>query len=438
MFSREAVLEDLSTLRESLIDAHYNVYAYTTEQTFDSAYHSVENDILKDSLSFLEATNHFQRLISVIKNGHTEIPFPGQSYGEYAEAGGTLFPLEIALEDDKALIRKNWSDDQSIPIGSELASINGISISEILSGIYPQVSAERPYFRNAKIELYSLPRYYWQVYGRQDDFEVEIRSGDTVRKHPLKAVSVVEGFEMKSTFLLASAMQLKFMGTTAYMNPGGFGGDEEKYRRFIDSSFAQIKQKKSTDLILDLRNNSGGNDSFSDYMVSYIADKPFKWNSKFTLKTSRFLKEHVRQNNDTTSAYWKEVLSRKDGEVYEYAYDPYQPQPKDKRFTGNVYVLVNRHSHSQSAVTASQIQDYGFGTIVGEETGDYPSLYASVFSYQLPNTGIAVQVSKGYIVRVNGSTAEQGVMPDIFIRDHLLDENDEILNGLLEKINASN
>ena len=99
-----------------------------------------------------------------------------------------------------------------------------------------------------------------------------------------------------------------------------------------------------------------------------------------------------------------------------------------------VYVLVNRQSHSQATVTAAQIQDYGFATIVGEETGEYPSLYASIFQFKLPNTQIPVNVSKGKIVRVNGSTAETGVIPDIYIKDHLLDEEDEILEGLLKQI----
>lgn len=30
---------------------------------------------------------------------------------------------------------------------------------------------------------------------------------------------------------------------------------------------------------------------------------------------------------------------------------------------------------------------------------------------------------------------EEGVIPDIFIKDHLLDENDEILDGFLKRIN---
>ena len=434
VFSKEEVLNDLEMLYESLEEAHYDLYAYTTEQAFDSAYSAVKASIKRDSLSLLETTSAYQRLISVVNNGHTEISFPGKSYGEYAYAGGTIFPLELAFESDKALIRKNWSNNESIKIGSEVVSINGMMIEEILSKIYPQISAERPYLKNAKIELYSFSRLYWQVFGEQDDFEVEIRSDGTVKKYSLDAVDVIEDYEMKRTEVIDPVMELKFIGASAYLNPGAFGGDEEKYRQFIDSSFVEIKEANSENLIIDLRNNSGGNDSFSDYLVSYIADKPFKWNSRFTLKTSQFLKDHVRQRYDTTDAYWQKVLNHENGEIYEYEFDAHQPQPKEKRFTGEVFVLTNRQSHSQSAVTAAQIKDYNWGTIAGEETGDYPSLYASQFQYVLPNTGIPVKVSKGYIVRVNGGTKEEGVVPDIFIKDHLLDDEDEILEGLLKKI----
>ncbi|MCG9970960.1 S41 family peptidase [Christiangramia crocea] len=433
-FSKEEVLKDLKTLRESLEDAHYNLYAYISEKEFDSVYHEVKGSIDKDSLNLLETTGIFQRLVSTVNNGHTGIDFPGQSYMKYAEAAGTLFPLEIAFEYDRPLIRKNFSDNSNIKTGSEILSINGVSMKEILSRIYPQISAERPYFKNVKIELYSFPRYYWQVFGKQDDFEVEIRSNGSVKTYSLKAVDLIEGYEMKRTEVLNAKMDLKFLGQAAYLNPGNFSGDEEKYQQFIDSAFVEIKERDSKNLIIDLRNNGGGDNSFSDYLVSYFADKPFKWNSSFTLKTSKFLKEHVRKHKDTTDAYWQEVLDHENGEIYSYEFEEYQPQPKEKKFTGKVFVLVNRQSHSQSAVTAAQIQDYKFGIIVGEETGDYPSLYASIFQYSLPNTGIPVNVSKGQIVRVNGSTKEEGVIPDIFIKDHLLDDEDEILEGLLNKI----
>ena len=435
-FSKEQVLSDLKSLRSSLEEAHYDMYVYTPKEKIDSIYLQLTSSVKEDSLSLLKTTNLLQRLTSAVNNGHTEIFFPIQSYLTYGEGGGTIFPLEIAFENDRALIRKNWSDIPGLEPGSEVISINEMSIEELLEKIYPQVSAERPYFKNAKIEFFSFPRMYWQVFGEKESFSVEARIEGEIKKYEVKSVKVFEGYEGKRTEVFNASMQLKFLDGAAYLNPGNLFGDEDKYRKFIDSSFATIQESEVSYLIIDLRNNQGGDDSFGDYMVSYIADQPFKWSSDFTLKTSSFLKDNIRKTRDTTSAFWASALTHEDGKIYAYEFEPFQPQPAEKRFEGKVYVLVNRQSHSQSTVTASQIQDYGFATIVGEETGEFPTLYASVFKFQLPETGIEVQVSKGYMVRVNGSKEARGVVPDILIQDHLLDEQDEILEGLLEKINA--
>ncbi|WP_375559308.1 S41 family peptidase [Bernardetia sp. OM2101] len=433
-FSKQEVLEDLDYLYESLNDAHYNLYAYTSKETFDSAYLAIKNSVQKDSLDLLETSSLFQKFAAFAKNGHTGISFPIQSYGEYVYAGGTLFPLEIAFEDNKPLIRKNWSDNENIKIGSEVLSINGKSMSEILAKIYPQISAERPYFKNVKIELFTFPRFYWQIFGKQDSFEIEIKENKKTQKYTIKSVEAIEGYEMKRNDIINPSRELKFIDNIAYLHSGNFSGDEKLYENFIDSAFVEIKKHKSKNLIIDLRNHGGGHDSFGDYLVSYFADKPFKWNSEFTLKISKPVKEHARKNYDTTKVFWQKALAHENGEVYSYEQEEYQPKPKKKRFKGKVYVLVNRQSHSQSAVTAAQIQDYKFGTIVGEETGDFPSLYASIFQYSLLNTKISIDISKGYIVRVNGSKKQEGVIPDIFIKDYLLDEDDEILKQLLKKI----
>lgn len=437
-FSQEEVIEDLEALREAIEDGQYNMFAYTSEQEFNSAYDEIRSSISADSLSRIETINIYQRLVSSLNIGHTNIDFPISSYMEYAQTGGTLFPLEIAFQDEKPLVRKNWSGNKGIPIGSEVISINGKSMDQILQRIYPQISAERPYFKRAKVEVYSFPRYYWQVFGQEDQFEVVISIDGITKTFTLDAINLIEDFEMKRDEVLNARMELRIYDEAVYLNPGNFSGDEAKFQRFIDSAFVEINKSGLDYLIIDLRNNGGGNDSFSDYLVSFIADEPFTWNSSFTLKTSRILKEHARASADTTSDYWRAVLDHEDGAIYDYDFDPYQPQANEKQFHAKVYVLVNRQSHSQSAVTAAQIQDYGFGTIVGEETGEYPTLYASIFPYSLPNTGITVNISKGYMVRVNGSEEQQGVKPDIVISDYLRDEEDEILSGLLNRISTQN
>jgi hypothetical protein len=429
-FTQTQVLADLETLHESLVDTHYNPFAYTPEAEFNAKYEELRRLITAKSYDLKSTIGLYQQLVSSINNGHTEIDFPVASYFEYAEAGGSLFPIEVALENGKPLVRKNFSDNENIEVGDEVLAINGMPINEILALVYPHISAERTYFKNAKLELFTLPHYYWQVFGPVEDFEVVVKASGETRSHQIKAVAALEGYEYVRDDILNASMQLEFYANAAYLNPGNFSGDKSVYESFIKESFTAVKASKVDNLIIDLRNNGGGDDSFSDYLVSFIADKPFHWNGGFSLRTSERLKAHTRANRDLTNPFWKSVMEHDNGTVYPYEFDPHGPQDESKRFTGTVYVLINRQSHSQSAVTAAQIQDYGWATLVGEETGDTPTLYASQFHYTLPETGITVKISKGYIIRVNGSEKVEGVKPDIFIKDYLLDEEDEILTGV--------
>ena len=432
-FTKNQILEDLSYLKTALLEAQYDIYESVSETAFEKGFTKIKNQIIKDSLSILEATNTLQQLPVLVNNGHTCINFPGAEYMKYASSDkATIFPLELAFEGDKALIRKNWSNDTGINIGDEILSINGVSIKEILNSIYRQVSGERKMMKNVKIEMYSFPRYYWQIFGQVNNFEIQIKCKGAIKKHSLNSIHVMSEYEDKRSELLNVKMDLKFYNTVAYLNPGSFDGDLENFKLFIKNSFEEIQNKNSKSLIIDLRNNSGGDNVFSDYLVSYIANKPFTWNSSFELRTSRLLKESGKKSNK--SKYWQSIFNHKNGQRYSYEFDKIQPQPINNRFKGKVYVLVNRQSHSQATVTAAQIQDYNFGTIVGEETAEFPSLIASVFYFKLPNTGITVQMSKGKMIRVNGSTKHEGVIPDIFIKDYLLDEDDEILTEILKRI----
>jgi C-terminal processing protease CtpA/Prc len=220
------------------------------------------------------------------------------------------------------------------------------------------------------------------------------------------------------------------------LNPGAFSGEEAAFREFVDDAFAQISAVKPERLILDLRNNAGGDDAFSDYLVSYLADRPFRWNHHFTVRTSDALKAHARSAMNPDSAFTAAILAHDSGALFRFDFGTVAPQPAEKRYSGKVFALINRQTHSQSAVAAAQLQDYGWALLVGEETAESPTLYASVFPYTLPETGITVQISKGQIVRVSGQETPGGVVPDILIRDHLLDDQDEVLAGLLSRLAA--
>ncbi|MEW9798268.1 S41 family peptidase [Alteromonas sp. CYL-A6] len=433
-FSKEQILEDFDVLYRSLTETHYNPYAYITEDALNTQYRHIRTQFSAPAYSQLETITRFQQLVSSINNGHTEVEFPVAAYMRYAESGGTVFPLVLAFEDGLAFIRANYSDTTTITPGTELIAINGEPIGHILAQIYPQISAERHYLKNAKLEVLSFPRYYWYVKGEKDHFTVTLRINNELRVHTISSIPVVDGFEAKKDEVLRAQQEVRFFDDIAYLNPGHFSGDETQYKQFIDNAFETINNQHSATLIIDLRNNAGGDDAFSDYLVAYLADAPFKWNARFRLRTSALLKQDTKQHRDLSDPYWKSIMAHQDGVRYDFEFAPTLPVDSVRRYAGKVYVLINRQTHSQASVTAAQIKDYGWGITVGEETGDYPTLYASQFSYTLPNTGITVRISKGYIVRVSGSEKQHGVLPDIPIRDHLLDSTDEILSGLLSRL----
>ncbi len=435
----QVVIDDFEYLYQSLQDTHYNLFAFQSKEKYDRLFSHLKSNLTADSLTLLETVSLYQRLVSFANTGHCEIDYPAISYRDYAYAGGTVFPLELAFENERVFIRKSFSANKQVSVGDELLTIDNISIHEIQKQLYPFVSAERDYFKNAKIEFWSFPRLFFQLNGKKDKWKIEIKNRNNEIVHlELSSIPVIDYETTRKGEILNPKKTLKFYGDVAYLNAGQFGSNvsdgETLFKEFIDSTFTVIKKHKAKKLIVDLRNNPGGHNAYSDYLISYFANKPFTWYSEFSVKTSKVLKEHTLLQTDTTDEYSREILRNPDGHIFKYNFPVYNPVEKSKRFKGKIYILINRQTYSMAAVSAALIQDYKFGKIVGEETGDVPTLYASQFSYTLPRSGIIVKVPKSYIVRVNGSKKLEGVKPDIYIQDHLLDDNDEILDGLLIRL----
>ncbi|NVK73124.1 MAG: peptidase S41 [Oceanospirillaceae bacterium] len=430
-FAPTVIRANLHYVDDVLRDSHYNPYLYASRDEIDSALVYALESVGDDSLSSRGANGVIQRFVSSLNNGHTTLTPPFQEYIDYARAGGTVFPLDLSLNQNGVHIKKSYTRTSELKEGVPVISIDGRPIEEVVEEMGFYVPAENRYFKRAKMESLSFPRLYWMVFGRQDSFEVEVQiEGDPV-KVKMAAVPAIQGFEMKHDEVLNASMNLAFVDNSALLNPGPFGGDFDKYSSFIDSAFQVIGERGVEELYIDLRNNPGGDDAFSDYMVSYLANRPFRWCSEFHLRSSEALKKHTRATSDTMSDYARSILHAENGMTYEYVFERYDQQREEKRFTGRVYVLINRQTHSQACVTAAQITDYGLGTTIGEKTGEYPSLCASLFPITLPETRFVLQISKGYIIRVNGDTSHEGLIPEEEV--DIPEDFEEVLEWIAER-----
>ena len=280
-FPAEAVQADLKYMYKTLEEAHYNLYAYVSKQKYDKVYKNILHSVDKDSLSLLETTKLFQKLAATGNTGHSEVDFPVQPYIAFAQNGGKVFPLELAFEDDAAYVRKNYTGNTSIAAGDQLVSIDGKTIKSIQKAIHPYLSAERPYFKNAKLEFWSFPRLYWSVFGEKAMFKIKFKKADgSTVTQTIGAIPVMDYETLRGGEIVSSKPSFNYAGTIAYLNPGPFSSSEAdgeaKFKSFIDSVFTDINANNTQHLIIDLRNNAGGHNAYSDFLISCFADKPFK------------------------------------------------------------------------------------------------------------------------------------------------------------------
>jgi Peptidase family S41 len=447
-FSAEEVKKDFFYLYSTLQQSHYNLFVNTDKKTFDKVYQETSRSI-NDSLTLLEITRLFQPFIALSKLAHCNINFPFNLYFESNNQNNAkLFPLTISVINKKAIVTGNFSTDSSIQIGSELVAIDNQPISVQLNKIYNFLSGEGAEIKNTLIDLFSFPRILWWQSGSKNEFEITYQQSGVVKKITTAGLKAAE-FEknlgkQKPVFNTNREFDL-LDDNIAYLRPGIFLNNEssgntseqntfrnKEFISFIDSAFLKIHNAKSKSLIIDLRGNPGGDNSFSDPMIAYFATQPFWFCSEFNVKTSYITKQFWKDVTDSTlQDLKKEILRRKDGDTFKVDFKKYPPRNDSLHYNGKVYILIDRYSYSNSVSVAAIVQDYHFGTIVGEPTADVASSYGAMHEIRLPITKIDVGYPKAFIVRPNGDKSLRGVSPDIKVSDNIYTDKDEILDATL-------
>ena len=171
---------------------------------------------------------------------------------------------------------------------------------------------------------------------------------------------------------------------------------------FIDSCFKQIELNKLENLVIDVRNNYGGDPYCASYLLQYIAVEPFRYYKKNSTK-------------------WYSDLE--------------QMTPlKKNNFSGALYVLINGGCFSTTGHFVSLLKAKTSTIFIGQETGATYSCNANSITFQLKNTGIYTSVATEiYQTDVTSFLKSKGILPHYTIYPKLYD----IINNLdleMEKV----
>jgi hypothetical protein len=452
-YTAKEVREDLRYLYTTLQQSHYNLFVNTSKTKYDQAYKNLELKI-SDHMSLIDVNRLFQPFTALCGLAHCSITFPFRpAYLEFLQKGGKVFPLDISVNLEHIYVTDNYSQNSAVKAGDEIVQINSKPAVYTLNKIYRYLSGENRAFKNTLIDLYHFSRLHWLVFGRVDSFKLSLKRADGsiyVTVLPGIHAEKLEEYAAKKKSIFDPGRGFKFLGKVAYLHPGAFmnsGSDgntsdhktfeNSAFVRFIDSAFKQVRKAKATQLIIDLRGNPGGDNSFSDHMLAYFAREPFSFCSSFSVKTSALTKSFWRNVTDTSLADLKEdILNKPDGTIFQTKIIKQQPVSDSLQYKGKVFVLIDRYSYSNAVTTAATIKDYKWGMMIGETTSDVPTTYAAVHEFKLPNTAMEVSYPKAFIVRPNGDKSTRGLEPDLRLgtkngtKDSVLEEALVYLNGI--------
>ncbi|MEL7024266.1 MAG: S41 family peptidase [Pseudomonadota bacterium] len=457
MIAPEALQEDLTALYEGLRESHPDLFAHRSKTEYDAKFKSMLNS-LDEPLSRFDAQLMLQRFAAYGNVAHARIEFPNEAFAEFRDNGGKTLPIYPRIVDGTAYVGTNFSDELGIQAGDEIVAINGRPMDEWLTTVAELSSADTPYIAHSLLE-FTFPRDLWAVIGEQATFELTVRRDGDLRTISIDATTqaaqdkVAEGREEDSG-LDAYARSFRMIDDNiAYLRPGPFYNvenptelwDNSAFIAFIDRAFTHFIDQDADALVIDLRQNPGGDNSFSDPMLSWIADREFRFYDEFLIRSSDAAAAANAERLDTrpgaaesvSAMFAREYARVPRGESFAFELPFAQPRADD-RFEGDVYALINRHSFSNAVSVAAIIQDYEFGIVAGEKTSDMATTFGAMEQFTLPRTGIAVGFPKAHIIRPSGDRKTDGVTPDWPINSPIVEgANDIVLDQLVERIRTT-
>lgn len=413
-YSTSEMKNDLAILKDSLETFHPALYRYTTKADFDLAFKKA-GKLIEKPLTQTQFYVIVASLISKVGDIHTTIE-PSDESLNFLTTKSKLFPFDVRIIDKKVFIASNNSTDSNIQVGSRILKINDTPIEKVLSKMESCFSDEGT---NETLKLKRAEQrfafQYYLVYGYSDFFRLEYAFSDKpsqVRTISAQTFSVIKTKrsenqqkypDLKSLFPQTPYLSFSIDAkqNIAILTIKWFQNDvlqeaNQQFKPFIDSAFSEIKSKKIGNLIIDIRNNGGGESENASYLYSYLTNKQFRFLYAMETKQKTYIDDITKgvkyipvqgsdnyQTTDSTTNY------------QQFSGLNYQ-QPMTNNFSGKLYVLIDGLTTSAAPQFASLVKLNHRGILIGENApGSLLGGSGRGYSYfYLPNSGLLTMISK--------------------------------------------
>jgi hypothetical protein len=417
------LVNDFKILKTTIQEIHPDLHRYTSKAIFDREFDSLLRTI-NANLTEVEFYQKISPLVALIKNGHTAIRLSDSYYNQIS-----LLPLRLITIDKGIYVKANFYDKTTEINGFEIIRINDIPIEDIMRKIIPYVSLDG-FNEDAKYKAAvedDLAYYYNYAFGQPEFFELTLRSpGDQKEiKKIVKGISNAEfNFQYSHdtpfpwTVKMVDTLNTALLTIRSFNN---FANKEDKqisFKSFLEQTFDEIKEQKVKNLIIDLRNNGGGELKNSILLYSYLTNNSFRFTKEIEIAT--ISPPTYIQYTDYNKALKfdsfepRNVIKRDSILILKNHFSMQENKPGDNSFTGNLYVIINGQTGSSAGSFAAYVHSEKRGKIIGEANSDnYTGFSAGVpVILTLPNSKIKIYIPLRKFTYAIGQDNGMGVIPD--------------------------
>lgn len=440
-YSAAQVQEDIRYLHQQLKKYHPNLYVYASKAQLDSSVATLIKEA-DHHMNEQELYGHITRLSAIIKDGHT-LFFPSANSLEYHNQQSLFFPFKVFYQSGKLYVELNCSLNEAIANGVEILSINGLPTEQVVQFCLDRMMRDG---HNLNYPIWILNQYFTEYYsyfyGHPSKFLLELKTSEgenlnvTVAALPKAKIREIRSARFPNRVTARGLNQepgtgillkMDTLRSIATLSIRDFDSDvlktvyQQDFKKTIGAMFAQIKQAKIKNLIIDLRGNQGGNLKNGTFLLSQVLPEKFRVVEQF----------NVVKNPEATTEQDRNILKKGRGTQLN--------SPQAKPFLGSAYLLVNGGSFSNSGIVSSSFRHYQRGKIIGEETGGNKSVICGwEEAITLPHSKIEVYIpTRQFLIRERVTNDGHGVIPDFIIQptiQELAKGRDEVLDFTLNLI----
>ena len=304
LYSVEDLKSDFSILRATLEEVHPGLYIHQTKESLDKLFKASESKITKPMTS-VEFAILLGKLTSQIGDGHLQLA-PPEDFFKRLQSGTFILPFSISSYENKIYASKDYSELQSKDfVGSEIISINGLRMNDFLKEYLSMISSDggnltRKYRLLSKEKR--LNPYMSMLIGFNNTYVVDYKplNESVSKKIEVKGIDSKKLSEVKNKRYPNSdlekqpvELQIDKVNSTAYLRISTFSAGVYKrsdinFSNFLQNTFKELDSLAVSNLIIDVRGNSGGEDKYGKDLFSYFIDKEFKYYKSLTANKDGF------------------------------------------------------------------------------------------------------------------------------------------------------